>query len=68
MKGAGAGWAGAVPRAALVSHRGDRVRLRLDRPFDLPDLLTRARAAGEVEEFSLTPPDLSEVFMEAVGQ
>jgi len=68
VMGAGAGWAEAVPRAALVSHRGDRVRLRLDRPFDLPDLLARARAAGEVEEFSLTPPDLSEVFMEAVGQ
>ena len=68
VMGAGAGWAEAVPRAALVSHRGDRVRLRLDRPFDLPDLLARARAAGEVEEFSLTPPELSEVFMEVVGQ
>ncbi len=68
VMGAGAGWAEAVPRATLVSHRGDRVRLRLDRPFDLPDLLARARAAGEVEEFSLTPPELSEVFMEVVGQ
>jgi ABC-2 type transport system ATP-binding protein len=68
VRGAGAAWAETVPRATLVSHRGDRVRLRLDRPFDLSDLLARARAAGEVEEFSLTTPDLSEVFMEAVGQ
>jgi ABC-2 type transport system ATP-binding protein len=68
VRGAGAGWAEAIPRVALVDHRGDRVRLRLDRPFDLSDLLARARAAGEVEEFSLTPPELSEVFMEAVGQ
>jgi ABC-2 type transport system ATP-binding protein len=68
VRGAGAGWTEALPRAALVSHRGDRVRLRLDRPFDPSDLLARARAAGEVEEFSLTPPDLSEVFMEALGR
>lgn len=65
--GAGASWAEAIPRATLVSRRGDRVRLRLERPFDLPGLLARAEAAGEVEEFSLVPPDLSEVFMEAVG-
>ena len=68
VRGAGAAWAGAIPGSALVSHRGDRVRLRLERPVDLPDLLARARAAGEVEEFSLVPPDLSEVFMEAVGR
>jgi ABC-2 type transport system ATP-binding protein len=68
VRGAASAWAQMVPGGMLVSHREDRVRLRLDRPFDLSELVAHARAAGEVEEFSLTPPDLSEVFMEAVGR
>lgn len=68
VRGAGGTWAETVPGGTVVEHRGDRVRLRLERPFDLSALVARARAAGEVEEFSLAPPDLSEVFMEAVGQ
>lgn len=68
VRGAGTAWAEAVPGAAVVSRKGDRVRLRFDGPCDLGDLVARARAAGEVQEFSLTPPDLSEVFMEAVAR
>lgn len=68
VRGAGGGWAEGIPRATPVSRRGDRVRLRLERPYDLPDLLARVGAAGEIDEFSLVPPDLSEVFMEAVGR
>jgi ABC-2 type transport system ATP-binding protein len=68
VRGAGTAWAEAVPGGTVVSRRKDRVRLRLDRPFDLSELVALARAAGEVEEFSLTPPDLSEVFMEAVSR
>ena len=68
VAGVGTAWAGAVPGAVVVSRAGDRVRLRLDGPCDLGDLVARARAAGEVREFSLVPPDLSEVFMEAVAQ
>lgn len=66
VRGAGVAWARAVPGAVLVKGQGDRVRLRLEGPFDLGSLVERARRAGEVVEFSLTPPDLSEVFMEAV--
>jgi len=68
VRGGGTGWAQSVRDATLVSHNGDRLRLRLDGPFDLTDLVSRAARAGEVQEFSLTPPDLSEVFMEAVGR
>jgi ABC-2 type transport system ATP-binding protein len=68
VRGAGSAWAEAVPGGTVVSRRGDRVRLRLDGAFDLFELAARARAGGEVAEFSLTPPDLSEVFMEAVGR
>jgi len=67
VRGAGAAWAEGVAGAVVVSRKGDRVRLRLDGPYDLGDLVARARAAGEVLEFSLAPPDLSEVFMEAVA-
>jgi ABC-2 type transport system ATP-binding protein len=68
VRGGGTGWAEAVPGGTVVSRNGDRLRLRLDGPFDLADLVSRAGKAGEIEEFSLTPPDLSEVFMEAVGR
>jgi len=68
VAGVGTAWVEAVPGAVVVSRAGDRVRLRLDGPCDLGDLVARARAAGEVREFSLVPPDLSEVFMEAVAQ
>jgi ABC-2 type transport system ATP-binding protein len=68
VRGAGTAWAEEVPGGTVVSRRGDRVRLRLDGAIDLSDLVTRARAGGEVAEFSLSPPDLSEVFMEAVGR
>ncbi|MFH1329141.1 MAG: ATP-binding cassette domain-containing protein [Actinomycetota bacterium] len=68
VRGAGTVWADGVPGAAVVSRKGDRVRLRLDGPYDLGELVARARVAGEVQEFSLTPPDLSEVFMEAVAR
>jgi ABC-2 type transport system ATP-binding protein len=68
VRGADTAWAEEVPRAVVVSRRGDRVRLRLEGSFDLAELVTLARAAGEVEEFSLIPPDLSEVFMEAVAR
>jgi ABC-2 type transport system ATP-binding protein len=68
VRGASSAWAEKVPGSTVVTRRGDRVRLRLDGPFDLADLVARARAAGEVGEFALVPPDLSEVFMEAVGR
>ena len=68
VPGAGTAWADAVPGGTAVSRRGDRVRLGIDPPYDLADLVARARTAGEVAEFSLTPPDLSEVFMEAIAR
>lgn len=51
-----------------VLHRGPRsVRLRVGADTDPSSLLASANASGRVSEFSFTPPDLSEVFLAAIG-
>ena len=60
-------WAGGLPGVEVVSRVGSRVRLALEGPVDLEALAAAASAAGEVVEFSLRPPDLSEVFVEVAG-
>ncbi|MCB2223425.1 MAG: ATP-binding cassette domain-containing protein [Actinobacteria bacterium] len=64
VRGAGAGWEQTLPGGEVVSRSGDRVRLLLSDGFDLAALAVAAEAAGEVVEFALRPPDLSEVFAE----
>jgi ABC-2 type transport system ATP-binding protein len=52
-----------------VVERGPRaVRLRVVADTDPADLLTDAERAGRVVEFSFAPPDLSEVFLAAIGR
>jgi hypothetical protein len=49
-------------------HDGSRIRLSVDADLDLAAVVAAASAAGEIRHFSFEPPNLSEVFREAVGQ
>ena len=54
--------------AITVLERGNRsVRVRVPANTDPGALLASARAAGHVVEFAFGPPDLSEVFLAAIG-
>ena len=68
LRGGGTGWAETIPGAEVAVRNGDRVRLLVDENADPAAILARAQAAGEVVEFAFVPPDLSEVFREAVGR
>ncbi len=52
----------------VVTITDGRITLRLDDDTPLEPLIRRASALGKVQEFSFTPPNLSEVFREVVGQ
>ena len=52
----------------VVAMSDGRITLRLDDTTQLEPLLRRASDVGRVQEFSFTPPNLSEVFREVVGQ
>lgn len=52
----------------VVATSDGRITLRLDDATPLEPLIRRASALGRVQEFSFTPPNLSEVFREVVGQ
>jgi ABC-2 type transport system ATP-binding protein len=60
-------WTDDLRGAQLLDRHDDVVRLRVERDVDLDSLLDRARARGEVAEFSFQPPRLSELFLEAVS-
>jgi ABC-2 type transport system ATP-binding protein len=66
--GADPSWAERVPRAGPVTRIGDRVRFLVDRDADPAILLAAAKEAGELVQFSFSPPDLSQVFREAVAE
>ncbi len=59
-----------VERSEVTDLSGDGRRHRISLPVgtDPNPLLTRAHAAGTVIGYSLAPPDLSEVFLAAVGR
>ena len=65
--GSSGAWLDGDAGLVVIERDGDRVKLLVDRSVDLDDLLTRARAAGEVRMFAYQPPKLSELFMEAVA-
>jgi ABC-2 type transport system ATP-binding protein len=52
----------------VVATTDGRITLRLDDATPLEPLIRRAADLGNVQEFSFTPPNLSEVFREVVGQ
>ena len=61
-------WADELPGVEVLSRMGDRIRLATTDAVDLETVVRRAVAAGSITQFSLEPPDLSEVFREAVGR
>ena len=60
-------WVDAFP-GVVVDRGTSRLRVRLDAGADLPAMLDAAQRAGTVRTFSFEPPNLSEVFREAVGR
>jgi ABC-2 type transport system ATP-binding protein len=68
VPGRGTAWVSGVPDVTVVETRGDAVRLSLEDGARLEDLLAAARAAGRVSRFSYEPPNLSEIFAEAVSR
>jgi ABC-2 type transport system ATP-binding protein len=64
----GDGWAEGVPGVRVEGRDGDALRLRLDPGVDPLAVLQRAAAAGQVVDFGLELPRLSELFREAVAR
>jgi ABC-2 type transport system ATP-binding protein len=59
-------WIREIPRARLIEKRDDLIRLLVDDGLDLETVASFAARLGTVSSFSLEPPDLSEIFTEAV--
>jgi len=64
----GTGWTEFLRGAKVVARNGNRIRLLVEANIDLRDVVDRAVAAGAIRHFSYAPPNLSQVFREAVGQ
>jgi ABC-2 type transport system ATP-binding protein len=60
-------WVDALAGVEVVSRKGARARLLITGDIDLVTLAQAAKDAGEVMEFALRPPGLSEVFVEVAG-
>ncbi|MCJ7724839.1 MAG: ATP-binding cassette domain-containing protein [Acidimicrobiia bacterium] len=60
-------WVDGLGGVEVVSRKAGRVRLLVAGEVDLPGLVAAALEAGEVVEFAMRPPDLSEVFVEVAG-
>jgi len=67
LRGGGTGWVDDLSGVDVVERNGGRVRLLLSAGFDMVALARAAEEAGDVVEFTLRPPDLSEVFVEVTG-
>ena len=59
-------WTRKIPGARLIDERDDRVRLLVDDRLDLEEVAAIVARLGPVSSFSWEPPDLSEIFTEAV--
>ena len=68
IPGAGGRWADDVEGATVIRRDGDRVRLLVSDGTHLGDVVGLAELAGTVSHFSYEPPNLSEVFREAVAK
>ena len=60
-------WQPEAASVVVVERRGRTVRLRVPAGTDPAVLLADANSVGQVVEFSFGPPDLSEVFLAAIG-
>ena len=61
-------WCAVLPGVRLVSHRADELRLALEPGTDPLAVLDAARAAGDVRDFGLDLPTLSQLFLAAAGR
>jgi len=61
-------WSPAIAWAEVLSRDGRALRLRVPAGADPTDVLADLARAGAVVEFSFMPPDLSEVFLQAVSR
>jgi ABC-2 type transport system ATP-binding protein len=61
-------WTPSDPAVTVVERSGRLVRVQVDGAVDPARLLADAAVTGQVVEFSFAPPDLSEVFLDAVGR
>jgi hypothetical protein len=52
----------------VLTAEPGRTRLALTDGIDLESLVKLARSAGQLTQFSLEPPALSDLFHEAVGR
>ncbi|MDQ3783008.1 MAG: ATP-binding cassette domain-containing protein, partial [Actinomycetota bacterium] len=59
-------WYEGLDGVEVVERSPERVVLMVDRDADPEAMLHRARQAGTLQSFSFTPPNLSQVFIEAV--
>jgi len=66
VAGSAGEWVTRIPDAEVVSSGDGRALLRLDGSADLGAIVALAQEAGTVRQFSFEPPNLSEVFREAV--
>ena len=64
----GRGWLDAFPEVAVVEDRADDLRLDLPPGTDPLAVLDAARAAGDVSDFGLDLPTLSQLFMGAADE
>jgi ABC-2 type transport system ATP-binding protein len=63
----GRDWLDAFPSVAVVSDQADELRLALPPEVDALDVLDAARVAGDVVDFGLDLPTLSQIFLRAAG-
>ena len=61
-------WTPSLPGVEVIERSARSARLRVGADTEPAELLAEAGRAGRVVEFSFAPPDLSEVFLAAIGQ
>ncbi len=61
-------WVEQIEGALLLERTNDRVRLSVPRETDLTHVVAIASQQGALRQLTFEPPNLSEVFREAVGQ
>jgi ABC-2 type transport system ATP-binding protein len=66
VRGAMAGWWPDVPGLEVISADDGTARLRVQRDTDLAEVIRVAGEAGEITAMSYQPPELSELFRQAV--
>jgi len=64
----GTEWSDFLAGSSVMARNGNRIRLLVDAEIDLAAVMQRAMAAGAIRHFSFAPPNLSQVFREAVEQ